>query len=534
MQSSTVMYFVGFALAFDFTVVAMSIQSYWSITGGNPAHYGFAFGCYDLTQFLFIPLFGKISDTCGMKFALIITLSLNILGNVMYALAFWFSNPNTGGTEGDEYGHWEMILVGRLVAGCGSAALGLGVTFFTVTTSIRDRDEAITTYRIAQTIARSIATQAPMALTAFPTTISTPVDRVFNFYTIPGWITTVLSSVALVLVLVFFKTPEGEAMYHGAFSEDFRGSFFGTKSDMGALWYHVVMFSVSGLITTFAVYAIYSQLFALAFAKYQLIDNMQDMYIVFIGLAVGATVGIVLFKMLHSARGKAAGVRDYMFILSGNLFFIVGLSALLLPQDVCYYIGTGFLGAGLILFFPMCESFYTKKISQYAHVIPKQIGLYTAFMPACGSLGRFLGPTIGALLFTVNESTFQQVNSGFESCGMHIDLKKAYEDEGYLPKLVQNATQTCTPCGDATEDGSLSDECQDVASLCHFDFPAYFFKDGCLLDDFHGTEGLIAGLTVVFFSFCFYFKNHRLLPQETAPDRETAGLTEPINRYGAE
>ena len=41
------------------------------ITGGDPAHYGFAFGCYDLTQFLFIPLFGKISDKCGMKSALI-------------------------------------------------------------------------------------------------------------------------------------------------------------------------------------------------------------------------------------------------------------------------------------------------------------------------------------------------------------------------------------------------------------------------------------------------------------------------------
>ena len=293
------------------------------------------------------------------------------------------------------------------------------------------------------------------------------------------------------------------------------------------------MFSLSSLITTFAVFAIYSQLFAFAFAKYKMINNMQDMYIVFIGLAVGATVGIVLFKMLHSARGKAAGVRDYMFILSGNLFFIVGLAALMLPGDTFFFIGTGFVGAGLIFFFPMCESFYTKKISQYAHAIPKQIGLYTAIMPATGSLGRFLGPTVGALFFTVKENSFEELNDGL--CGMDIDLKKAYEDEAYLPGLVHEATKTCIPCGDESEDGSGFGQCQNVDSLCHFDFPAYFFKEGCELDNYRGTEVLIAAITVVFFGFCFYFKNHRRLPEEERQtDRETAGLTEPINRYGAE
>ena len=526
MQPSTVMYVVGFALAFDFTVVAMSIQSYWSITGGNPAYYGFAFGCYDLTQFVFIPLFGKISDSCGMKTALIVTLSLNILGNVMYSMAVWFSNPQAEGHEGDEYGHWELILVGRLIAGCGSAALSLGVTFFTITTSISDRDEAITTYRIAQTIARAIATQAPMAMTAFPTAISSSFDRVVNFYTLPGWITTLLSLVALILVVVYFKTPQGDLpMFKGSSAEEFRGSFYGRRSDMGALWYHVVTFSVTGFISTFAVFAIYSQLFAFAFAKYQMIENSQDMYIVFIGLAVGASVGIVLFKTLHSAKGKAAGIRDYMFILSGNMFFIVGLGALLLSDDLFFFVSTGFLGAGLIFFFPMCESFYTKKISQYAHVIPEQIGLYTAFMPASGSLGRFLGPTIGAYVFSVKENTFEEVNA--ELCGMTIDLKMAYEDENYLPSLVDNATKSCDAC---TLDGSGSGTCQDVASLCHFDFPTYFFSQGCKLDDpHHGTAILIAAQAVIFCFFCCYFKTHRRLPEE-----QKDSLTTPINRVGSE
>lgn len=514
-----------------------SCASCWrSITGGNPAHYGFAFGCYDLTQFLFIPMFGKISDTCGMKSALIMTLTLNILGNLMYSMAFWFSHPTTDGTEGSELGHWELILVGRLVAGCGSAALSLGVTFFTITTSISDRDEAITTYRIWQTIARAIATQAPMALTALPNAINSDFDRVFNFYTCPGWITTALSSIALLLVLIFFRTPDSDqAVFKNLETDDFRSSFFGQKSDMSALWYHVIMFSVSGFCTTFVVFSIYSQLFAFAFAKYKMIDNMQDMYIVFVGMAIGASVGIILFKILHSAKGKAAGFKDYMFILSGNIFFIIALGSLMLVSDVFFFVGSGFMGAGLIFFFPMCESFYTKKITQYQSAIPDQIGLYTAFMPASGSLGRFLGPTVGALMFTVTENTYSELKTSL--CGT-MDLTKSYEDENYLGDRVENCAAYCANPHNGSEsssswalssDADLPLPCEDLDSMCNFDFPTHFFNKGCELDDAQPMLVLVAVLAVNLLGFCCYFKNHRHVPGES-----DSGLSAPINFRGAE
>ena len=123
------------------------------------------------------------------------------------------------------------------------------------------------------------------------------------------------------------------------------------------------MFALSSFCATFTVFAVYSQLFAFAFAKYRLMDNMQDMWLVFVGISSGAAAGITLFKVGSS---PTFAVRDYVFILTGNVSFVIGLGSLLLDSQAFFFIGSGFIGAGLIFFFPMAESFYTKKISQYA------------------------------------------------------------------------------------------------------------------------------------------------------------------------
>lgn len=558
MESKHIIYLCGFALAFDFTVVAMSIQSYWNLTGGSPLLYGFAFGCYDLTQFLFIPVFGKISDSVGMKAALTVTLLLNVIGNVIYALAYVAGDyANEGEDRSGEHIAWWMILAGRLIAGCGSAALALGVTFFTVTTTIADRDEAITNYRISQTIARAIATQVPMALTGFPTTIDSTALKIFNFYTMPGWLTAFMSLICLVLVLVFFKTPDGgdNPMFRATKDVSFRGSFVDIKTDKGALWYHVVIFGASGFMTTFAVFAIYSQLFAFGFAKYHLMDNMQDMWLTFIGISVGAVSGIVSFKI-----GKAKDIRDYVFILAGNVFFIIALLSLLTPSDALegafFFVGSGFLGAGLIFFFPMAESFYTKKITQYQHVIPDQMGVYTGIMPACGSLGRFLGPTVGAVLFQVHEDTQGEIGGALciDGLASQMNFSQAYTDDKFFDDLVDKQKKShpvvegCTRCTEAYfrphadtpgtgSEGeglySLLGEpslCTGLDKICNFDYPAHFFKTGCVLDGDMPLLGLILVLVLNLLMFANYFYKHRYLPGQGA----RGDLETPLNYGGAE
>jgi MFS family permease len=113
--------------------------------------FGFVFGCYDLSQFLFTPVFAFLADHFGLRITIIISVVLNIVGNIIYSFALY---TGTNLTQADQsqssLGTYQMVIVGRLIAGIGSASLGLGIVYFTRTTSIAERMSAIGYYRISQ------------------------------------------------------------------------------------------------------------------------------------------------------------------------------------------------------------------------------------------------------------------------------------------------------------------------------------------------------------------------------------------------
>ena len=124
----------------------MSIQALWYLLGGSAdalGLYGFAFGCYDLTQLLCAPLIGLAADRVAIKWVFLATVLVNIAGNLVYALAFY--------RESTAY-----IIVGRLIAGAGSGNLALCLHYITQATTIAERTSAIGALRIAQTIARFV------------------------------------------------------------------------------------------------------------------------------------------------------------------------------------------------------------------------------------------------------------------------------------------------------------------------------------------------------------------------------------------
>jgi hypothetical protein len=249
-----------------------------------------------------------------------------------------------------------------------------------------------------------------------------------------------------------------------------------------------------------------------------MMENMQDMWLVFIGISSGAAAGITLFKV-----GAARGVQDFQFILCGNIFFVIAMLSLLISEAAFFFISSGFIGAGLIFFFPMAESFYTKKMSQYQHVIPDQMGFFTGLMPAAGSLGRFLGPTIGAAMFTVAENSAKDIEN--KLCGLPFDnveaQKGAYETDNFLKDLIKNATDrvadnACATCSDGPasswSEAAMDDICFGKDKLCNFDYPAYFFKEGCQLDDAKPLLLLLFMLLANLLLLCNYFRHHRKLP----------------------
>ena len=95
-----------------------------------------------------MPIFGYLSDYVGLRLTILIALIFNISGNIIYSFGLFAGTNIEDNTQ--PLGTYEMLIAGRLVAGIGSSALGLGVVYFTHTTKIADRLEAVGVYRISQ------------------------------------------------------------------------------------------------------------------------------------------------------------------------------------------------------------------------------------------------------------------------------------------------------------------------------------------------------------------------------------------------
>lgn len=137
--------FIGMVLAIDYTVVLVSLPNYWTNVAPSKSNLlGLVVGMYDLSQFMFAPIFGMLSDSYGIKKCFIFALIINIFGNVLYSLGIV-----VGGYEGIDsgkqpiWGTYWLLILGRFVAGIGSAALGLSAVYFTRTTSVADRQLAM-------------------------------------------------------------------------------------------------------------------------------------------------------------------------------------------------------------------------------------------------------------------------------------------------------------------------------------------------------------------------------------------------------
>lgn len=135
---------LGAALCLDYTMAMMSIQAlYYSLRGPDNL-YGLTFGAYDLMGLITAPLFGYWHDATK-NYALLFHISTlaNVLGNFIYAFCY------LGGA-------WYMMLIGRLIAGAATGSLGLGSTYIAEVTSMHNRQEYLVTYRVSQSVARTV------------------------------------------------------------------------------------------------------------------------------------------------------------------------------------------------------------------------------------------------------------------------------------------------------------------------------------------------------------------------------------------
>jgi MFS family permease len=176
-RQNMIMIFIGCALAIDYTVVMVSLPNYWANVAPTKSNMlGFVVGVYDLSQFLFAPIFGAFSDKFGLKTSLMVALAINIVGNVIYSFGIVVGGYH--GVNADMEPIWGtdwLLIVGRFTAGIGSAALGLSAIYFTRTTSAEDRQLAMAAQQAPLVFARAAGPSVGTLITIFIPQHLTPI-----------------------------------------------------------------------------------------------------------------------------------------------------------------------------------------------------------------------------------------------------------------------------------------------------------------------------------------------------------------------
>lgn len=95
--------------------------------GVDESAIGIAIAIYSFVQFLFNPIFGKLSDKHGRKPVIVVSLFLNAIGYVLFA-----------------YTHsYLMLLVSRVIAGIGGSSIGVAQAYIADVTTKENRSKGM-------------------------------------------------------------------------------------------------------------------------------------------------------------------------------------------------------------------------------------------------------------------------------------------------------------------------------------------------------------------------------------------------------
>lgn len=368
-------HYLGFTMALNYSIVLVSIQDLWLILGGNITLYGFAFGSFALGQTVISPLLGYMSDVRGLKFALIFSLGLNVIGNALYSLSYVSKSL-------------YLLLFGRFIAGLGSGAVALALVFLTNTTPPEKRGKSVASFKLSQAIGflgGPLVGMFVIPLMGSVSNDSSIASRMWNVLTVPAWIA-LGNSVVIMLPLIKygFKNPLAPHMALKFNLKEARPLVFHTVTLMSVLFFATACF-----------WGIASDLFAFAFGQYHLIDDQNDLWKIYIsGGAALALTGLLIRLTIH---WKISPAMCTICGLTGN---VLGFALLLDYNTKIPYLKNGFFFSGVALatsgaagVFTGLGTYYSQKITEFSYQARNRRGVFLGLFNFAEAIGRFIGPT---------------------------------------------------------------------------------------------------------------------------------------------
>lgn len=453
---------IGFALAIDYTMCMMSIQPLYYVVQGQQNLYGLVYGSYDLGALILVPFFGFWVDRTGkFKLQMMTGGVLNALGNLLYAFTLLISS-------------WWPMLVGRLIAGMGSATLGIGSGYIAVTSTLQGRQATLATYRISQNIARVIGPFVGYLFLGFPNVdaSSSTALKIFNWYSIPGWFAFGIVAILTVLFMVVFVNPTEENQHlvkqespqsaHKTSSEDRLETFKKFQ-----IWWLLLTFS-----SMFCITAQFSNVFGVFAGQYHGVQTQEDQWKTFIGTGIGAITGGLFYRKFIRVFPNLLNER-LVLLVTNWLFFATAMMFIpwhgetYVPHTALFYAATGILAFGLVINATCLETVFSKKVTQYEFVIGfdnivKNMSFYFMAMSA----GRFAGPLV---MGAVTQIATPSGNTFYCPVEQFVD--------GQVQCFDAPGSDTCSTCCAITGD--------------------YYYTEGCILKNSIVMYPILAGIQVV-------------------------------------
>lgn len=347
-----ILFAVMFLVMVGFGIIIPVLPFYAEELGATPSQLGWLMAVYSIMQFLFAPLWGRLSDRIGRKPVMLIGISGLSLSFFLFAFAseLW------------------MLFAARILAGVlSSANMPTVMAYVADVTTPENRGKGMGVVGAAVGLGFIFGPAIGGIFSSH--SLSTP-------FLIAGCVSAI--TILFVLTILTESLPPEKRTEQSAKKESVWKAFSGPLTVLYVLQFFIT-FSMAGLEATFAYFA----------AKRAGIDSKQLGYIFMIMGFAGALVQGGLVGRLTKKYGEGAVIQ------MGLVISAVGFGLILLTHSfatAALYLTIFALGNGVIR--PSVSSLVTKRTTVGQ-------GSASGLLSSVDSLGRIAGPPVGGALFSL-------------------------------------------------------------------------------------------------------------------------------------
>jgi MFS family permease len=390
---------LSFTLSIDYSLSLISALAYWNDLGGNHNYGGLLFGVYDAFVIIITPILAKCVINKGQNYKkmFVFCLIVNLIGNVMYGIAGFIQS-------------WIVLLVGRIVSGIGATCVPLIMVFIFENIDGDEKNSVIAYIKYTATLSRMIGPIIGSVLSASPDdNEETTIGRLFNMYTLVGWIPVLMCIITIPIVLCCFNDVKNPLIEDIDTSEMYDIEGIVNKED--AIPEHINKVScldvfkqmwsilVLGFISTFVYWMFMSNSLIIATHYYTTIRNHYELWHIYVSGFGGFIISFIVFMVAKKQMASLGGLMIGLILLYASLIIFV------VKNNIAYYVGTGMITLSYGLSIPAINIINNQIAKQKNKSIGDNIALVITLLTIAQSIGRFVGPAMFSTFVTIDDSS---------------------------------------------------------------------------------------------------------------------------------